>query len=83
MNEWEIAAVVLIGALVPCLGVCLLAGVTDALAAAEVASVLAVSSLMALSEGFQRQPFIDLALVLAILGLIGSLVFARMMEAEI
>jgi multisubunit Na+/H+ antiporter MnhF subunit len=83
MNEWEIAAVVLIGALVPCLGVCLLAGVADALAAVEVASVLAISALMALSEGFQRQPFIDLALVLAMLGLLGSLVFARMMEAEI
>ena len=83
MNEWEIAAMVLIGAFVPCLGVCLLADVTDALAAVEVASVLAVSALMALSEGFQRQPFIDLALVLAMLGLIGSLVFARMMEAEI
>ncbi|HEY6399349.1 MAG TPA: monovalent cation/H+ antiporter complex subunit F [Solirubrobacteraceae bacterium] len=83
MNEWEIAAVVLIAALVPCLGVCVLAGVSAALAAMEVASVLAISALMVLSEGFQRQPFIDLALVLAMLGLIGSLVFARMMEAEI
>jgi multisubunit Na+/H+ antiporter MnhF subunit len=83
MNEWEIAAAVLIAAIVPCLGVCLLARVTDALAAVEVASVLAVSALMALSEGFQRQPFIDLAFILAMLGLIGSLVFARMMEGEI
>ncbi|MDQ6841377.1 MAG: monovalent cation/H+ antiporter complex subunit F [Actinomycetota bacterium] len=83
MNEWEIAAMVLTAALLPCLGVCLLAGATEALAAVQVANVLAVSALMALSEGFQRQPFIDLALVLAVLGLIGSLVFARMMEAEI
>jgi len=35
MNEWEIAAVVLMGAAVPCLGVCILAGAIDALVAYE------------------------------------------------
>ncbi len=83
MNEWELAAIVLIAAIVPCVIVCLLAGVAEALAAMEVASVLAVSALMVLAEAYQRQPFIDLALVLALLGLIGELVFARMMEADL
>jgi multisubunit Na+/H+ antiporter MnhF subunit len=83
MNEWEIAAVVLIAAAVPCLGVCLLAGAMSALAALEVAGTLAVSVLMLLSEGFQRQPFIDLALVLALLGVIGAMVFARLMESDL
>jgi multisubunit Na+/H+ antiporter MnhF subunit len=55
----------------------------DALAALEVASTVASTALMALAEGFHRQPFIDLALVLALVSLIGALVFARMMEADI
>jgi multisubunit Na+/H+ antiporter MnhF subunit len=83
MNEWEIAAVVLMGAAVPCLGVCILAGAIDALAAYEVASTVAVTVLMVLSEGFHRQPFIDLALVLAPLSVIGSLAFARLMERQL
>ena len=62
MNEWEIAALVLAAAIVPCLGLCVLGRVTSALAALELAGTLLASSLMALSEGFHRQPFIDLAL---------------------
>lgn len=40
MNEWEIAAAVLAGALLPCLGVCALAGVADGLVAMELAARL-------------------------------------------
>jgi multisubunit Na+/H+ antiporter MnhF subunit len=80
MNRWEIAALVIMAAGFPCLGVALLAGLADALAAVEVASTLAVTSLMLLAEGFQREPFIDLAIVLAVVSTIGSLTFARMME---
>jgi multisubunit Na+/H+ antiporter MnhF subunit len=83
MNEWEIAAVVLVAAIVPCLGICALAGASDALVALELAGTLTTTALMALCEGFHRQPFIDLALVLALLSLVGALAFARMMEADI
>jgi multicomponent Na+:H+ antiporter subunit F len=83
MNEWEIAAVVLAGLMVPCLGVCVLAGATDALAAVEVASTLLASALMVLSEGFHRQPFVDLAVVFALLSIIGALAFARLMERDL
>jgi len=82
MNRWEIAALVIVLALVPCLAVSVLASAAAALAAVEVASVLAVTALMLLSEGFHRQPFIDLALVLALVSSVGSLTFARMMERE-
>ena len=71
MNEWEIAAVVLVAAIVPCVGVCVFASAMHALAAFEVASTLATTALMVLSEGFHRQPFIDLAMVLALLSLVG------------
>jgi multisubunit Na+/H+ antiporter MnhF subunit len=83
MNEWEVAAVVLAGVMVPCGGVCVLAGATDALAAFEVASTLLTTALMVLSEGFHRQPFVDLAVVFALLSIIGALAFARLMERDI
>jgi multisubunit Na+/H+ antiporter MnhF subunit len=83
MNEWEIAATVFGFLLIPCVGVCLFASVEDALVAVEVAGVLVVVILMALSEGFRRQPFIDLAVVLAPMALIGSLTFARLMERHL
>ena len=83
MNEWEIAAIVLAVAIVPCLGVCCLPGAAHGLAALEVASTLLTTVLMLLSEGYRRQPFIDLALIMALLSLIGELVFARRMERDL
>ena len=83
MNEWEIAAAVLGAALIPCALVALLAPAPHGLAAMEVASVLLSTILMLLSEGFHRQPFIDLAVVFVLLSLIGSLMFARLMERHL
>lgn len=82
MNRWEIAALVIVLAVMPCVVVSVLASTAAALAAVEVASVLAVTALMLLSEGFHRQPFIDLAVVLALVSSVGSLTFARMMEHD-
>jgi multisubunit Na+/H+ antiporter MnhF subunit len=83
MNEWEIAAAVLGFALIPCLAVSLLAGIAAALAALEVAGVLLTTILVLLSEGFHRQPFVDLAVVLAPMSLVGALTFARLMERHL
>jgi multisubunit Na+/H+ antiporter MnhF subunit len=83
MNKWEIAAAVLAFALVPCVLVCLLAPAPHGLVALEIAGVLVSTILMLLSEGFHRQPFIDLAVVLAPLSLVGSLTFARLMERHL
>lgn len=83
MNEWEIAAAVLAAAIVPCLGVALRAGVMSALAAFELAGTLVATALMALCEGFRRQPFIDLALLFALLSMIGAMAFARLMERDL
>jgi multisubunit Na+/H+ antiporter MnhF subunit len=83
MNEWEIAAIVLTAAILPCVGVCMFATAASALAAFEVASTLATTVLIVLSEGFRRQPFVDLAIVLAVLSVVGALAFARVMESDI
>ena len=49
----------------------------------QIASILSCTILILLAEGFRRQPFIELAYVLAPMSLIGSLVFARLMERHL
>ena len=83
MNEWLIAATVLGFALIPCAIAALAAAPPTGLVALELAGVLVSTILMLLSEGFHRQPFIDLAVVLAPMALVGSLMFARLMEREL
>jgi multisubunit Na+/H+ antiporter MnhF subunit len=83
MNEWEIAATVLAFALIPCGALVLLAAPTVGLAGLQVAAVLLSTILVLLSEGFHRQPFIDLAVIFAPMSMIGSLLFARLMERQL
>ncbi|MBO0768908.1 MAG: hypothetical protein J2O48_09520 [Solirubrobacterales bacterium] len=83
MNIWQLAAVILGAAMVPVLGLGVLAGPLDALAAVEVAGALVSSVLMLLAEGFQRQPFIDLAVTFALVSAVGALAFARLMERQL
>jgi multisubunit Na+/H+ antiporter MnhF subunit len=83
MNEWEVAAAIIACAIVPCLGVCLLSSAVNALAALELAGTLASTALMALCEGFHRQPFVDLALLFAVLSMLGAFAFARLMERHL
>jgi multisubunit Na+/H+ antiporter MnhF subunit len=83
MNEWEIAAAVLGAAVVPCLAACVLSGALRALVAMELAGTLIATALMLLAEGFHRQPFVDLALLLALLSIVGGMAFARLMEHDL
>jgi len=83
MNEWEVIAAILGAGLLPCVAVAAFAGVADGLVALEIAGTLLSTILMVLAEGLQRQPFIDLALVLALLSLIGALAFARLLEQDL
>jgi multicomponent Na+:H+ antiporter subunit F len=80
MNEWLLAAVVLLAALVPCGVVCMLRSPVDGLVALELAGVIDTTILVLLSEGFHRQPFVDLAVVAGVMSFAGSLVFARILE---
>jgi multisubunit Na+/H+ antiporter MnhF subunit len=83
MNEWLIAATVLAFAAIPCVVVALLAPPAHGLVALEIAGVLVTTTLMLLAEGFHRQPFIDLAVILAPMSLVGALTFARLMERQL
>lgn len=80
MNEWLLATIALLAALVPCGVVCVLRSPIDGLVALELAGVIDTTILVLLSEGFHRQPFVDLAIVSALLSFAGSLVFARILE---
>jgi multisubunit Na+/H+ antiporter MnhF subunit len=83
MSVLLLAAIVLVLAWLPCLGVCLMASERDALVAVELGSTLLTSVLMLLSLAFKRQPFIDLALAFVLVSIVGSLAFARIMEEDI
>jgi multisubunit Na+/H+ antiporter MnhF subunit len=83
VNEWEVAATVLGFALIPCGVIALRADSPHGLASLELAGVLLSTILVLLSEGFHRQPFIDLAVVFAPMSLVGSLLFARLMERDL
>jgi len=81
MNEWIIVTIVLLlGGIFPCLVVCVVASAMEGLVALQLAGEIAALVLLLLAEGFQRQPFADLALILAVLSFVGSLVFLRFME---
>jgi multicomponent Na+:H+ antiporter subunit F len=80
MNEWQIAAAVLIAALVPCGWLCLRRSFAEGLVALQLAGTLASLTVLLLAEAEGREPFADLALVLAVLSFAGTLLFARFLE---
>lgn len=80
MNAWLLAALVLLPGLLACGVVCFRCDALSGLVALQLASAITVAELMLLSEGTGREPFIDLAIVLAVMGFVGSLAFARLME---
>lgn len=84
MNEWVIAAVVLLIAGTLPLGLtCLLSDAIEGVVALSLTGVIATLVLLLLAEGFHRQPFVDLAVALAVMSLIGSIAFVRFLEGEL
>jgi multicomponent Na+:H+ antiporter subunit F len=77
MNEWQVAAAVLVACLVPCGWVCARASYASGLVALQLAGTLGSLALLLLSEGELRQSFADLALALAFASFVGTLVLAR------
>jgi multicomponent Na+:H+ antiporter subunit F len=72
-----VVVVLLVGAMGPCLiGVCRGAP-TERLVALQCLSVVMTVALVVLSVGFGRPTYLDVPLVLAVVSLAGSLVFAR------
>jgi multicomponent Na+:H+ antiporter subunit F len=82
MNEWHVAAAVLLVALLPCGWICARRDVADGAAGLQLAATLAALALLLISRAEHRQPFGDLALILAAVSFIGSLVLARFIEND-
>jgi multicomponent Na+:H+ antiporter subunit F len=80
VNAWLITATVLMFGLLPCLWVCVRHTPVDALVALELASTITTLVLLLLAQGYRRDPFMDLALVSALLSFAGALAFARFLE---
>jgi multicomponent Na+:H+ antiporter subunit F len=81
MNVWLIATtVLLLAGLPPCLWVTMRGTIVSALAALELASTITTLSLLMIAQGLRRDPFMDLALVSAILSFAGALTFVRFLE---
>jgi multisubunit Na+/H+ antiporter MnhF subunit len=80
VNAWLIAATALMLTLLPCLWVCARRGPLDAVVALELASTVTTLALLAIAQGYRRDPFMDLALVSAVLSFAGALTFVRFLE---
>jgi multisubunit Na+/H+ antiporter MnhF subunit len=81
VNGWLWAAAVLVAALVPLTIVCVRLPAPEGVVAIEAAGVDAALALLLIAQGTDRQPFGDLALVLAVVSFIGSIAYLRFVEA--
>jgi multisubunit Na+/H+ antiporter MnhF subunit len=81
MNGWLWGASVLVCTLLPLLWICTRLPAPEGIVAIEAAGVDAALALLLISEGTGRQPFADLALVLAVVSFIGGLAYLRFVEA--
>ena len=84
MNGWTLVATVALGAGV---GAAVWGVATGPLrrrvVAQNLSTALACPALLLLAQGYDRPSYVDLALVLALLGPVGTLVFARLLGDEL
>jgi len=78
VNVWFVAVVPLLLGIVTCAVVAARGRLMDGLVAIELASALAVVTLLIVEQGMQRQSFFDVSLALAVVTLPSTLLFARM-----
>jgi multisubunit Na+/H+ antiporter MnhF subunit len=81
VNGWLWGATVLVAALVPLALLCGRLPAPEGVVAIEAAGVDAVLALLLIAQGTDRQPFGDLALVLAVVSFVGAIAYLRFVEA--
>ena len=77
MNEFLIAALVMMAGFIPVGIVCVRGGPFDALAGLELSGALATTILLCLAQGFERSSYFGVAVVCAVLTWLSGMVFAR------
>lgn len=80
MNPWLLTAGFLLVTMIAPFVLCARGDAMSRLVGLEAGSTMAVMILLLVAVGFERQPFTDLALALALLSFGGGLVFARFLE---
>jgi multicomponent Na+:H+ antiporter subunit F len=80
MSGWQVAIVILLALLLVCLALPAFVDPMDGLAALELAGTIGTAIFLLLAQAVHRQPFVDLALVFAVLSFVGALAFARLLE---
>jgi|tagenome__1003787_1003787.scaffolds.fasta_scaffold20489237_2 multisubunit Na+/H+ antiporter MnhF subunit len=80
MNVWLWAACCTVVLLAPCMAVALRAPLADAVVALETAGALSVVAVSLAAEGLGESYVWDMAIVLAFVQLVGSLLFVRYLE---
>ena len=80
MNPWLFTAAFLLVCLIAPFLLCARGDVMSRLVGLETGSLMVTMILLLLAVGFNRDPFTDLPLTLALLGFGGGLVFARFFE---
>ena len=81
MNGWLWGATVLVAALVPLAVLCMRLPAPEGVVAIEAAGVDAVLALLLIAQGTGREPFGDLALVLAVVSFVGAIAYLRFVAA--
>ena len=77
MNLWLYAGAAVSGVLIPCAAMCLRGTPERRLVGFQMAGFLVTIAMVLFSIGFDRLPFIDLPLALAVMSFGGTLVFVR------
>jgi multicomponent Na+:H+ antiporter subunit F len=80
MNPWLLTAAILLLCLIAPFILCARGDAISRLIGLEAGSLMTAMILLLLAVGFNRDPFTDLALALALLSFGGGLVFARFLE---
>jgi multisubunit Na+/H+ antiporter MnhF subunit len=81
VNGWLWAATVLVAMLVPLAILCGRLPAPEGIVAIEAAGIDAILALLLVAQGTGRQPFGDLALVLAVVSFVGAVAYLRFVEA--
>jgi multisubunit Na+/H+ antiporter MnhF subunit len=79
MNVWLWGATALLVGIVPCGWIAMRATRADALVGLEVTGTVSTLALVLMAEGFDRASYMGVPLALAFLGLVGSLLIARLL----
>ena len=77
MNIWFVGATILLLALVPVAYVLIRGELIEALVALQLAGTVVCVVLLLISEGFKRNSYYSLPLVLAFTNVVGVLIFVR------